>query len=70
MSGRPPRSTAPQALEYVEHALSATDAPFFLDAFSVVDCVFTPYVESTALSTSFLGHFSRDSRPKAAMHAA
>jgi len=54
-----------QVVQQVELSLSKTKShgPFFLDKFSVVDCVFTPYVERMNASLFYYkGFLLRDSR--------
>lgn len=49
----------------VEHALSQTPGPYFLEDFSVVDVVFTPYVERMNASLYYYkGYSMREENPR------
>lgn len=53
-----------EVVDKVEHALANTPGPYFLDRFSVVDVVFTPYVERMNASLYYYkGYSLRESNP-------
>lgn len=53
-----------EAVKQVETALAKTDSPYFLDDFSVVDVIFTPYVERMNASLFYYkGYSLREDNP-------
>jgi glutathione S-transferase len=53
-----------EVVKQVEVALSLTDSPYFLDDFSVVDVIFTPYVERMNASLYYYkGYSLREENP-------
>lgn len=53
-----------EVVKQVEVALSVTDSPYFLDDFSIVDVIFTPYVERMNASLYYYkGYSLREENP-------
>ena len=53
-----------QVAKVVDSALAATPGPFFLEEFSVVDCVFVPYVERMNASLYYYKGFTLRGNPE------
>jgi len=47
-----------EVVKQVEAALSVTDSPYFLEVFSIVDVIFTPYVERMSASLYYYKGYS------------
>jgi glutathione S-transferase len=59
------RAQFQSAVDLVESALSATSSPYFLEDFSTVDVVFTPYVERMNASLYYYkGYSLREQNPR------
>jgi glutathione S-transferase len=59
------RAQFTQVVDRVEAALAATPGPYFLDAFSTVDVIFTPYVERMNASLYYYkGYSLREINPR------
>ncbi|WP_373481413.1 glutathione S-transferase family protein [Geminocystis sp.] len=53
-----------EVVKQVEAALSVTDSPYFLEVFSIVDVIFTPYVERMSASLYYYkGYSLREENP-------
>jgi len=53
-----PRKLFEQTLQMVDGALQSSPGPFFLDSFSVVDCLFAPFLERMSASLFYYKGFT------------